>query len=322
MACFSKLFVSCWQKCEFSSRSPQIESQQLMKIQRKQLREKHKFEMKWMFGKIPGLQGSFRDSGGVGNQGELYFLPASKPMLKAPLDSIGKEVVIPLFPRNQVLGPAGEDYLLIYEMRYRQLFNEIKEGGVCGQIFYSQENSKMALVGTLSKVTKLARLDDGSMYLTMQGIGRFYVREVTKEKPYLLAKVQIFNDYTENIHLVQSLERKVLDEVRYSIKLMKKLNPNINYSLNEGVIRYQPRDLLPQLVSDVSNNQQVIETDVKRNIYLDSDLTEVQRHSKFSYSILEMIKTDAITKLVFVQEAILEKRYSKMLKVSLSPCMI
>eukprot|EP01035_Chromulina_nebulosa_P016902 gene16902-22391_t len=203
--------------------------------------------MKWMFGKIPGSNASFKDYGGVGGSGELYYIPASKPSLKAPKTAIGKEITIPLFPRNQVLGPTGEDYLLIYEMRYRQLFNDVGDGGICGHIFYSQENSRLALVGTLSKVTKLERLDDGGMYLVMQGIGRFYVRDIIAEKPYLKAKVQLFYDYTDNIELVESLEKK--------------------------------------------------------------------KHSRFSFGTMEMLKTDAPTKLVFIQEPVIERRLTKMLKI-------
>jgi Lon protease-like protein len=256
-------------------------------------------DMKWFFGKIPGATGSFKDFGGVGSQGELYYVPASKPTLKAPEHAVGKQITIPLFPRNQVLGPTGEDYLLIYEMRYRQLFNEVGDGGICGNIFYSPENSRIALVGTLSRVSKLERLDDGGMYIVLQGIGRFYVRDIVSEKPFLLAKVQIFYDYSENMELVESLERKVFDEIRYSVKIMKLLYPANNYTMNEGALKYQPAEQIENV----------------RTVKLPSDVSELQRHSKFSFGTMEMLKTDPQTKLVFIQEHLLERRYAKMLKV-------
>jgi len=263
------------------------------------LYNKNQIDMKWMFGKIPGSNASFKDYGGVGGQGELYYIPASKPSLKAPKTAIGKEITIPLFPRNQVLGPTGEDYLLIYEMRYRQLFNDVGDGGLCGHIFYSQENSRLALVGTLSKVTKLERLDDGGMYLVMQGIGRFYVRDIIAEKPYLKAKVQLFYDYTDNIELVESLEKKVFSEIRYSVKIMKLLYPQNNYTMNEYSVKYRP------------NTQQ----SGIRTITLPSDVSEMQKHSRFSFGTMEMLKTDAPTKLVFIQEPVIERRLTKMLKI-------
>lgn len=261
---------------------------------------KQSLTMKWYFGKIPGATGSFKDFGGVGGQGELYYIPSSKPLLKAPPKSIGKELIIPLFPRNQVLGPTGEDYLLVYEMRYRQLFNEVGDGGVCGHIFYSQENSRLALVGSLSKVTKLERLEDGGMYVVMQGVARFYVRDIIAEKPYLVAKVQLFYDYADNMDLVETLEAKVFEEIRYSVKIMKLLYPQNNYTMNEATINYQPTSTPAGI----------------RTVGLPSDVSDIQRHSRFSFGSMEMLKVDPQTKLVFIQEPVLEKRYAKMLKVS------
>lgn len=174
--------------------------------------------MRWAFGKG---QGPLSDLGGIGAQGEYYYIPSKRPTLKAPDEVLGKERTIPLFPRNQVLGPLGEEYLGVYEMRYRQLLNDIGEGGVFGHVYYSQENSKIALVGTLARVKRTERLDDGGIYVVMEGVGRFYTRDVIAEKPYLKARVQTFKDYTENAPLATSLELNVLNEVRYSVKLMK-----------------------------------------------------------------------------------------------------
>lgn len=118
--------------------------------------------MKWMFGKGAG---SMVDLGGIGVQGEYYYIPSKRPNLNAPAEAIGNERNIPIFPRNQVLGPLGEEYLGVYEMRYRQLLNDIGDGGVFGHLYYSQENSKLALVGTLARVVKKERLDDGIVLL-------------------------------------------------------------------------------------------------------------------------------------------------------------
>ena len=183
--------------------------------------------------------------GGIGAQGEYYYIPSKKSTLKAPENVLGKERVIPLFPRNQVLGPLGEEYLGVYEMRYRQLLNDVGEGGIFGHVYYSQENSKIALVGTLARIKRTERLDDGGIYVVMEGIGRFYTRDVIAEKPYLKAKVQVFKDYTENEQLADVLEQNVLSEVRYSVKLMKLLYPQNNYTMNNLVLQYRPPLLYP-----------------------------------------------------------------------------
>lgn len=82
--------------------------------------------------------------------------------------------------------------------------------------------------------------------------------------------------------------------MRYSVKIMKLLYPQNNYSINELVLRYMP----PQMQS----------TSV-RNVALTDANTELDRSSKFSFAVVAMLKTDPATKLAFLQEPILEKRY-------------
>ena len=75
----------------------------------------------------------------------------------------------------------------------RQLINDISEnGGLLGHMYYSQENSKLALVGTLARLKKIQRLEDGGIYVVIEGISKFYLRDVKQEKPYLKAHVQLF----------------------------------------------------------------------------------------------------------------------------------
>jgi len=252
--------------------------------------------MRWVFSKGSG---PLADMGGVGSQGEYYFIPSKRPSLKAPPAALGKERIISIFPRNQVLVPLGEEYLGVYEMRYRHLLNDVGDRGVFGHLYYSQENSKLALVGTLARVKKIERLDDGGVYVLMEGVGRFFLKEVLAEKPYLKAKVQVFEDYTENEQVLEALERSVVDEVRYSVKVMKLLYPQNNYTMNEGVLRHRPQLQLPGV----------------RSVSLLDEKAELERRSKFSLAAIGMLKTDPQTKLVFLQEPVLERRYSKILKV-------
>jgi hypothetical protein len=252
--------------------------------------------MKWSFTKGPG---PMSEVGGVGSQGELYYIPSKRATLRAPAEALGKETAIPLFPRNSVLGPMGEDYLGVYEMRYRQLVNDLGENGVFGHVYYSQENSRLALVGTLAKIKRIERLEDGGMYVFSEGVGRFYVRDIKSEKPYLRARVQVFQDYCENEAAMAELEVKVLNEVRYSVKLMKMLYPQNKYTLNEAVVRNRP----------------IVYSKNVRGVALPRLDSETVRRSKFSFANMDMLKTDPVTKLSFLQEPVLERRYTMMLKV-------
>lgn len=109
-------------------------------------------------------------------------------------------------------------------MRYRQLINEvIDRNGYFGHIFYSQENAKLALVGTVAKINYVERMDDGGIYVQMEGVSRFFVQKIVAEKPYAKAKVQLFDDYCKDETLASELEKNLLNELRYSVKLLKKL---------------------------------------------------------------------------------------------------
>jgi ATP-dependent protease La (LON) substrate-binding domain len=308
-------------------------------VRRTTVRRLNALSMQWIFGRQPGSTGTLKDIGIIGSQGELYFMPSTKPRLKAPDTVVKKEQVLALFPRNQVLGPMGEEYLGIYEMRYRQLINDIGENGVFGHIYYSQENSKLGLVGTLTRVKRVERLEDGGMYVLMEGIGRFYIKEVVAEKPYLRARVQVFTDFSENEAIMESLEAKVLDEVRYSVKMMTLLYPTNNYTMNSAVLKYRPLVKSPTLV-DLSNamkNSNIgssnanggadhddgggyVEGDADdelpiRYVSLPTDVTDMQRRSRFAFAVMDILKTDPVTKLLFLQEPIIEQRYIKILKV-------
>lgn len=252
--------------------------------------------MKWIFTKGTG---SLQDVGGVGPQGEYYYISSKKATLKAPTPVLGKEKVLPIFPRNQVLAPLGEEYIGVYEMRYRQLFNEIGERGVFGHVYYSQDYQKLALVGTLARVKRIERLDDGGMYVLMEGIGRFYLKDVLSEKPFLRAKVQQFYDFGSNNELLLPLEQKVLEQVRYSVKIMKLLYPQNNYTMSELVMAYRPALPIPNV----------------RSVSVQSQQDQLETRSKFTYAIMDMLKTDPITKILFLQNYAIEKRYNLILKV-------
>jgi hypothetical protein len=127
----------------------------------------------------------------------------------------------------------------------------------------------------------------------------FLATDVLSEKPYLKARVQLFKDYSESESLIAALEQKVMNEVRYSVKIMKILYPQNNYTMNDLVLKFRPQLYIPGV----------------RNIVLEDPKAELERRSKFSFATMDMLKTDPVTKLLFIQEPILEKRYSSILKV-------
>jgi Lon protease-like protein len=160
-----------------------------------------------------------RDLGAIGSDGEYYFHPSKVAKLKGPNGVlIGKPKVIPIFPFNNVLVPLGKELLNLLEMRHRQLFSDVGDG-VFGFTYYSQQQQKLALVGTLARVTERKVMEDGRCVVVIEGIERFFIQDLISEKPYIKARVQTFTDYTESVNDLQRLELAVFDEVRTNAKV-------------------------------------------------------------------------------------------------------
>lgn len=123
-------------------------------VQRQYSHKYHKrstLSMKWSFSK--GM-GTMQDLGLIGSEGEYYYHPSKKASLKLPPGlSKEKEPVlkgvkpkglqtVPIFPYNSVLVPMGTDWLNIFEMKHRQLVNDVGDG-VFGFSHFSQSNQKV-----------------------------------------------------------------------------------------------------------------------------------------------------------------------------------
>lgn len=83
-------------------------------------------QMKWIFTRGQGNQQSLGDIGGRGSQGEFYYVQTQKARLSAPKEAVGGSHKLCLFPRNNVLPPFGEEFIGVYEMRYRQMLHDIQ----------------------------------------------------------------------------------------------------------------------------------------------------------------------------------------------------
>ena len=63
-------------------------------------------------------------------------------------------------------------------------------------------------------------LDDGRSVVVIEGVERFYLEEILSEKPYIKARVQPFQDYSENSDVLDQLEQAVFDEVRTNVQVI------------------------------------------------------------------------------------------------------
>jgi hypothetical protein len=53
---------------------------------------------------------------------------------------------------------------------------------------------------------------------------------------------------------------------------------------------------------------------------MQSEEEDMARRSKFSFTAIDMLKVDPVSKLLFLQEPIIEKRFSNVLKVNFDEC--
>jgi len=111
-------------------------------------------------------------------------------------------IELPLFPLNVVLFPGAELPLHIFEPRYRLMINECyDEKKPFGVVLVRPESEHLQEepypVGTMAEIEALDRLDDGRMNLIARGMQRFRILSQHREKPYLSALVEIYEDESE-----------------------------------------------------------------------------------------------------------------------------
>ncbi|MDI9635053.1 LON peptidase substrate-binding domain-containing protein [Geitlerinema splendidum] len=103
---------------------------------------------------------------------------------------------LPLFPLNTVLFPYARLQIHVFEDRYRDLIRDclqndkkfgialIKNGVEVG------DSAEPYLIGTTCRILTVQTYDDGRMDVLVQGEGRFRIRKVESESPYLVGKVE------------------------------------------------------------------------------------------------------------------------------------
>lgn len=104
--------------------------------------------------------------------------------------------------------------LHIFELRYRQMINEclkqnmpfgviLLQGGDEIQEQEASEPPQPSAVGTLARITEVAKLEDGRMLLTTVGTERFRLIEYRTNKPYMTGDIEIWPDEPVDESLLQ-----------------------------------------------------------------------------------------------------------------------
>lgn len=101
---------------------------------------------------------------------------------------------IPIWLDESPLLPFSKEFLFIYEMRFRSLFNDAEKHGHKLGWAYQTEDGKIAEIGTLCNIIEKKKLENGKGFYVVQGCSRFRVRQILSTEPYLSAQVEIIHD--------------------------------------------------------------------------------------------------------------------------------
>ncbi len=122
---------------------------------------------------------------------------------------------VPLFPLYTVLFPGMLLPLRVFEPRYLRMMDRVlntrEEMGIV-LIAQGREVGGTAVpheVGTLGRIVRMERLEDGTMHVIVQGTRRFRIRELNRREPYLQARVEVAPERREDSVRAYALSLKV-----------------------------------------------------------------------------------------------------------------
>jgi ATP-dependent Lon protease len=136
---------------------------------------------------------------------------------------------LPLFPLpDVVLFPGRPLPLHIFEDRYRLMINTVLEGDrKFGVLLWNPTISKSVNVGCVTEISDVVKLKNGRMNIMTQGLQRFRVVEIVRQMPYLVGKVEWFEDSApdaEALAVGSQVDKSLREVVGLANKLTQKDN--------------------------------------------------------------------------------------------------
>ena len=132
------------------------------------------------------------------------------------LDRVRGVSELPLFPLPVVLFPATPLPLHIFEPRYRRMLEDIQvTNNLFGLVFFDASaqvsgEPEIGAFGCCAEVRDVQTTDDGRSNVLSVGIARFQLEGyVDANEPYLIGKVEFFEDEPEDAELLEPRARAV-----------------------------------------------------------------------------------------------------------------
>ncbi|HEY8679067.1 MAG TPA: LON peptidase substrate-binding domain-containing protein [Candidatus Dormibacteraeota bacterium] len=135
---------------------------------------------------------------------------------------------LPLFPLNVVLFPHMPLPLHVFEPRYRQMIAECLEEGHSFGVVAIREGAETGPatphdVGTLAKIIRIDRLEDGGMNLLVSGASRFEIVRTASDGPYLRGEVRIIPESGDDLDATARLTETTALTFRHYSNLLREL---------------------------------------------------------------------------------------------------
>ena len=135
---------------------------------------------------------------------------------------------LPLFPLNVVLFPHMPLPLHIFEPRYRQMIGECLEEGHSFGVVALREGGETGPatpydVGTLAKIVRIDRLEDGRMNLLVMGASRFRIVHTAEDRPYLRGEIRIIPETGDDLDATARVTETTAITFRQYSNLLREL---------------------------------------------------------------------------------------------------
>lgn len=138
---------------------------------------------------------------------------------------------IPLFPlKNVVLFPGMVLPLHIFEMRYREMINRCIDERLPFGVVLIKEGQEVGTaavphaMGTLAKIVRVERLEDGCLNITTIGTERFQIQTVTQQQRYLTATVRTIPTINGSTKVAIELAQKMRPRLYQYVEWLSKAN--------------------------------------------------------------------------------------------------
>ena len=199
-------------------------------------------------------------------------------------DKVRGVTELPIFPLALVLFPGVPLPLHIFEPRYRQMLSDVRAGNnLFGVSYFDASTSEKDVppaghVGCVAEVNEMQSLPDGRSNILTVGIIRYRIEEyVERGEPYLLARVNFFEDDAEDPNVLSEGAHEVAETFTRIARAVRIIN-------DERASLPDISDTEPQRLSFLVAAAMEVDTDVKQ------DLLELRSTTERLQRLREMLK--------------------------------